>query len=121
MAAVVVTAAEVTAGVASMVVVDSTVAAAFMVAEVSTAEASMSEGFTAGDFMVVDFTAVLFMAVLFVPFTPLRGQDAVTARIAFKPALKSTLPAPAIRMFPEVPSRAATAPQIERSSATPAR
>jgi hypothetical protein len=116
----------------------STAVAAFMAAEVSTvvaeaftAEASMSEDFTAedftvGDFMVEDFTAALFMAADFMAaphmrFAPLREQDAVTARVTFKPTLRSALPALALRMFLEVPSQAATPPQAERLRATPAR
>jgi hypothetical protein len=122
-------AAVVTAVVASMVAaVVSTVAAVVtavevstVVAEASTAGASVSEDFTAGHFMVGDFTVVLFMVVLFMPFALLRGRDAVTVRVAFKSTLKPTLPAPAMGMFLEVPSRAATPPQIERFSATPAR
>jgi hypothetical protein len=118
-------AAVVTAVVASMVAaVVSTVAAvevSTVVAEASTAGASVSEDFTAGHFMVGDFTVVLFMVVLFMPFALLRGRDAVTVRVAFKSTLKPTLPAPAMGMFLEVPSRAATPPQIERFSATPAR
>jgi hypothetical protein len=99
--------------------------------EGSTAEDFTAEDFTAADFMVEDFTAALFMAEDFMaadfmatphmPFAPLRGQDAATAHVTFKPTLKSDLPALAPRIFLEVPSQAATAPQAGRLRATPAR
>jgi hypothetical protein len=81
----------------------------------------VSEDFTAGDSMVGDFTAALFMAALFMPFTRLQGQDAVTARVASNPTLKSAPPAPAMRAFLEAPLQASTVRQAERFSVTPAR
>lgn len=109
-------AAVVSTAAASMAVVVSTV-----VAEASTAEASVSEDFTAGDFTAALFVAADFMAAPHMPFAPLRGQDAATVRVAFKPTLKSDLPALAQRMFLEVPSLDATPSQVERLRATPAR
>jgi hypothetical protein len=99
-------------------------AEASMVVEASTAAAGVS---TVVDSMVVDstvgdFMAEGFMAAVFMPFAPLRGEDAISARSA----PNSTPPAPAMRAFRNARShkawsRAATPTQAAQFSVTPVR